>query len=157
MDPKTLQFNLTELKEKGKLDFAGVVGASLLDKQLTDQALIIGPIDAELKASWKEEGVWLDGRAKGQWQLECCRCLEKLTAGFSVPIRSVVEDPEPTIDGVEEIRQSLVLAVPTQPYCKPDCKGLCPGCGADRNKKDCGCNTAPPSRFKITKRGQTDA
>jgi len=36
------------------------------------------------------------------------------------------------------IREYLILDIPISPVCHPDCKGLCPVCGADRNHVDCG-------------------
>ncbi|HXQ54586.1 MAG TPA: DUF177 domain-containing protein, partial [Actinomycetes bacterium] len=35
-------------------------------------------------------------------------------------------------------RDALVLAFPAFPLHSPDCAGLCPVCGADRNTIDCG-------------------
>lgn len=43
----------------------------------------------------------------------------------------------------------ISLALPLQPLCDEDCKGLCPRCGVDRNQVDCGCREEqrPPSPF----------
>jgi uncharacterized protein len=30
-----------------------------------------------------------------------------------------------------------------RPLCKEDCKGLCPECGVNLNKGDCGCRSGP--------------
>jgi len=43
-----------------------------------------------------------------------------------------------TIDLVPLVRDAIVLALPMNPLCRADCKGLCPVCGADRNRVDCG-------------------
>ena len=40
----------------------------------------------------------------------------------------------------ETLREGLLLAEPMQALCKPDCRGLCPVCGADLNDGDCGCD-----------------
>ncbi len=40
------------------------------------------------------------------------------------------------------IREYFILDIPISPVCSPDCKGLCPVCGADRNETDCGHTTA---------------
>ena len=32
------------------------------------------------------------------------------------------------------LRDNLVEALPLQPVCKPDCRGLCPQCGVDLNE-----------------------
>jgi uncharacterized protein len=39
------------------------------------------------------------------------------------------------------LREMLQLNVPMYPLCKPDCRGLCPQCGADRNHEPCDCDT----------------
>lgn len=39
----------------------------------------------------------------------------------------------------------VTLAVPVQPLCREDCRGLCPCCGADRNETACGCEEAKPA------------
>ena len=36
-------------------------------------------------------------------------------------------------------RELVALAMPVQPVCREDCRGLCPRCGADRNAGPCGC------------------
>jgi uncharacterized protein len=35
--------------------------------------------------------------------------------------------------------EQLQLNIPMKPLCRPDCKGLCPVCGADRNVTACSC------------------
>ncbi len=37
------------------------------------------------------------------------------------------------------LRERLLLALPTQALCRPDCRGLCVQCGADQNLAACGC------------------
>jgi uncharacterized protein len=45
------------------------------------------------------------------------------------------------IDITELAREYLLLDAPTTPLCKPDCAGLCPICGANRNEEKCSCKT----------------
>jgi uncharacterized protein len=54
-----------------------------------------------------------------------------------------VAGPQPVLDVTEVIRQQLLLAVPMVPLCRPDCRGLCPVCGANRNETDCGHDGRP--------------
>lgn len=45
------------------------------------------------------------------------------------------------------ILEVIALAVPVQPLCREECKGLCPSCGVDRNRESCDCadvRTASP-------------
>ena len=44
------------------------------------------------------------------------------------------------IDIAELVRDTILAAQPLNNICRPDCRGLCPKCGADLNKGDCGCN-----------------
>ena len=44
----------------------------------------------------------------------------------------------------ELVRDTLLAAQPLSNICKPDCKGLCPVCGANLNHDDCGCDRFVP-------------
>jgi uncharacterized protein len=49
-------------------------------------------------------------------------------------------------DGIElndVLREQVVLSLPMQRLCRPDCRGICPVCGHDRNKAECGCQVKP--------------
>lgn len=37
------------------------------------------------------------------------------------------------------LRDQIILSVPFAPLCRPDCKGLCPVCGAELNVTTCSC------------------
>ncbi|MCL5271488.1 MAG: DUF177 domain-containing protein [bacterium] len=47
-----------------------------------------------------------------------------------------------TIDPAEVFRELLMAELPEIPHCKSDCKGLCPGCGANLNTEPCRCAPA---------------
>lgn len=51
-------------------------------------------------------------------------------------------DSHQVLDLTEAVRQYRLMAEPMQPLCKPDCLGLCPGCGHNLNQGPCRC----PSR-----------
>ncbi len=94
-------------------------------------------------------------RPRGQ----CARCLEQyefpLDTDFSVVLaprneaeREGVEDHDDVNLGFYEgeevdlsplVREQIILALPTRPLCRDDCRGLCSQCGANRNEVDCGC------------------
>src|SRR5918912_1593773 len=50
-----------------------------------------------------------------------------------------VIDANHTLDLGEAIRQHVLMAAPLQPLCRPDCCGLCPECGHNRNEGPCAC------------------
>jgi len=95
-------------------------------------------------------------------ELDCSRCLERLTAPVEVetdeqfPVTNVQalmagyeeeiteEEQEPLfvnniLDLPEFIRQMILVQVPIQPLCSKDCKGLCPTCGRNLNEGPCDC------------------
>lgn len=39
------------------------------------------------------------------------------------------------------VTELMQLALPVQPVCREGCRGLCPGCGTDRNLESCACET----------------
>lgn len=54
------------------------------------------------------------------------------------------EEPIPILSGdaidlSELVRQRLILAVPPRSLCRPECRGLCPHCGTDLNRRQCAC------------------
>lgn len=94
--------------------------------------------------------------------LICARCLEsfrhKLRCEVSLLYTDEAEakekddelfDPEQEIvfeysgdyvDPSKEIRDSILLEVPSYPICDEKCEGLCPVCGENKNKKKCKCS-----------------
>lgn len=60
----------------------------------------------------------------------------------------------PEIDLDAFFTELISLALPLQPLCSEECKGLCVRCGVDRNREDCGCEQElkPPSPFAVLAR-----
>lgn len=52
----------------------------------------------------------------------------------------VVTLHDETFDTDPMLFEQLQLNIPMKPLCRPDCRGLCPICGADRNTGDCTCS-----------------
>ena len=106
-------------------------------------------------------GFHVKAEATAEIKCECVRCLEptvcQTTGKFDIVYQPFNSDDEYTqkqledrdlgirffkgneIDLAPEIRQTVLLNLPTKPMCSSDCKGLCPNCGANRNQEQCGC------------------
>jgi uncharacterized protein len=114
-------------------------------------------VDAELESV--VEGLLVTGKLRATVRLRCVRCLREFDHELEVDIRelftgsgsrsaslhpreeedegyAVLADDRLPLDTM--VRDALVLAFPSFPLCRPDCAGLCPQCGADRNTTDCG-------------------
>ena len=56
----------------------------------------------------------------------------------------------PYLELVDDVRDSILLAVPMKLICKKDCEGLCPHCGVNRNNEQCSCaEEHTDSRFDV--------
>jgi len=107
----------------------------------------------------------LKGRFAGSFEVPCARCVEPvkipLAAEFDLifrPAGADAEAPERSITAPETeigyyqkdslwledvLREQVLLSLPVRTLCKPDCKGLCPRCGENRNSQACSCEEGP--------------
>jgi len=100
------------------------------------------------------------GHVAGRLELTCSRCVEP----FEVPVdsefelryvpaeqnvgeaeREIAEDDlttafyrEGVLDVTDLLREQFQLVLPMKPLCSDDCRGLCPECGANLNRTECG-------------------
>jgi len=135
------------------------------DLDLFDEGTADTPFTATITVKAEGAGIFhVNGTVAATTSLECSRCLKR----FTFPIDEAAMDfdlvPEGTqklsaeheldrseldtefyrggeIEPKEFIREQLLLAIPMVPVHSPDCKGLCPVCGGDRNERECGCRT----------------
>ena len=148
-----------ESLEKGR-EFAKVYQPRELD--LDEQELkLIEPAEIRGRIRRKGDEVQLVGQLRTNVEAACARCLkpvalpiaaevtERFVPGVVWGAEEQHELSEQDLDlvvfdgeGIElddVVREEILLALPSQVLCRPDCQGLCPVCGADRNMKDCGC------------------
>ena len=107
----------------------------------------------------------LKGSFSGTFAVPCARCVEPvqvpLSAEFDLIFRPLGVDadaPERSISAPETeigyyqrdsllledvLREQVLLSLPVRTLCKPDCKGLCPRCGKNRNLEACSCEEGP--------------
>jgi uncharacterized protein len=52
-------------------------------------------------------------------------------------------DDRHMLDITEAVRQYREASAAIAPLCRPDCKGICPDCGADLNTEECRCDEGP--------------
>jgi uncharacterized protein len=93
------------------------------------------------------EGVLVSGTATGLVEGECGRCLRPISETLEVEIQELYAYAHSTTDETTDedevgrlqgdlidlapaLRDAVVLAMPTNPLCRPDCPGMCPECGA---------------------------
>ncbi len=131
--------------------------AGLLDADITS-------FEARIKATHTDPGAYLEGGVRATVEQQCARCLRPIRvpvdARFAEQyyaterVETGAAMPEPPrdaktigsdflVDVTPLIREEVILATPQAPLCRPDCRGLCPVCGADLNESPHE-HTAPP-------------
>lgn len=157
-----LTYNVAQLLKEG----AGSVRHYTLAGELYDiDERNPGPIPVEgyVNLVRTPNGVLLEGQAPMTLRLECRRCLAPYDAELAIDIeeeyvasvdvvtgvRLVPDDydePELLIDEHhildtrEVLWQYAVAATLDAGLCRPDCRGLCPICGANLNEEACNCH-----------------
>jgi len=100
-----------------------------------------------------EDSVVVSGTGNVSLTLICDRCLDNFDTSlkFNFEREYILDRKEKTeedlyvdkylnIDLTPELRDEIILAVPTQNICKSDCGGICLGCGVNLNHEACKCN-----------------
>ncbi|MGI6077018.1 MAG: YceD family protein [Fastidiosipilaceae bacterium] len=133
-----------------------------VDEDSTMSHQIVGEtrFHGQIHATGRGDELVLNGTVEGTIRSECTRCLAPVERNWTVPVQVsfsadrtafVAEDEAKTTDYPDyPIRGSLVdlgavgrdallLAVPMQLLCRPDCAGYCPTCGQNLNDGTCNC------------------
>src|SRR5579883_2842391 len=134
-----------------------------LDPKIRQAGVLKAAGRAELVSSSLAE-IRVKGHVTVRMETDCDRCLEPaacpVDGDFEFVYRPVSEGygEETAIDpseaeigfydggGVElkdALREYVLLSLPMQSLCRPDCKGMCPVCGKNRNLAECHCQAEP--------------
>ena len=91
--------------------------------------------------AWKSgDDLTVNAHVEAEQSLTCSLCLEEFNNVFEkdITLHYDIKGLESvTIDS--DIRDEIILEHPIRILCKPDCRGLCPACGANLNQGPCGC------------------
>lgn len=117
------------------------------------------PVHVMAELTYAGTGIVASGTASVDLQATCSRCLRE----FELPVRAPLEGfyvklgadhdfPEDqevelihdrSIDLYPALHAAVVLELPFAPLHDPDCAGICPSCGVDRNETPCSCERDP--------------
>jgi len=157
-----LQFNVAQLlKEATGATRQYDINTKSISK-FDDDVVLVSPIVGRVKFLRTGSDILVTGTLEATVQKSCGRCLTTFTTpisieleeqfypsvdlatGTSIPVSPDVDEAnyisaQHILDLLEVTRQSFLLESDGILYCKPDCKGLCPQCGQDRNTGSCTC------------------
>src|SRR5215475_12169135 len=152
-DPGAMIIRVSELEEQGlRIDEAGALGSAF-----TDPSWRLDSVALEVEADGVE--VFVRGRLAATVPLTCSRCVEafagRVAADLDVrllPRPAAADSVELGADDLDVdfydndeldlsrvVENETTLALPMKPLCRPDCRGLCAVCGANRNVVTCAC------------------
>nr|WP_041446329.1 DUF177 domain-containing protein [Pseudothermotoga thermarum] len=144
-----------ELLRKKRIFLEGTYEAEFLDLPFA-KCKVLESIKVKMVAVITKDGIAVGGYAKTVVEHPCDRCLKmvKLPINGTIEalykpiseapktkeeqlesLRNVIYYSSDKIDLSERIIEAIVVDVPAKVLCKPDCKGLCPRCGADLNEE----------------------
>jgi len=135
-----IKFSVVNLDRDG-IDLSGGEPPSILEMEDSELLSCRSEIKYELHAALVNNGILLTGSASTEIQLECGRCLkkfkQKVKAGEICHFYEKVKTQE--LNVTEDIREDILIALPSTYLCGKNCKGLCHKCGTDLNKAECSC------------------
>lgn len=148
---RALRVNAVELlRQPGALkEIDTTVEPAVLD---VEHESLEGDIRVAVDLESMNDGIAVKGSVGAPWRGACRRCLKELTGEISAAvdelyqIHVVDDDAYPIennqLDLAPMARQTALLELDEERLCRPDCAGLCPVCGIDRNDDSCECDTS---------------
>ncbi len=107
-------------------------------------------LDGLASVSRNPQGLLIQARFQAQTEATCSRCLAPFPLALQWDFietyvfpqkRKSEEELLVPMDGYIDlgghVHDYALLAMPSRPLCRPDCKGLCPVCGVNRNHQSC--------------------
>jgi uncharacterized protein len=156
-------FSVSEL-ELRKVQFATSFAPGqidFLDERLRQRQPIEVRGSAELAEATAE--IRVTGHIAGALEEDCDRCLEPVALPFDgnfqlsyLPAGEDVIGDEHELQSddtsvgfyegaglelADVVREQVLLWLPMHCLCQPDCQGICPDCGQNRNQVNCGCRS----------------
>ena len=166
-----MEFKVSELeREPIEFDLELAPGAVDLGQEATQVGSLATQGQAEVQHEHRGPkeivaDIRLRGQFAGRFEVPCARCVEPveipLAAEFDLIFRPAAADREATERSItaqeteigyylkdsllleDVLREQVLLSLPVRTLCKPDCKGLCQRCGANRNSQACSCEDGP--------------
>lgn len=148
----TMRLNVNKLLHtpESRQDFRFTLDLSDLD--FGGSCPVSEPVNVEGQIRNKAGVLLCDLTAHTTLHCVCDRCCEPFSEEKTVAYSCVLAE-ERQFDDDEDIvllehdevdlgdlaRTAFILDMDTKFLCKPDCKGLCPGCGVNRNEAPCRC------------------
>lgn len=119
---------------------------------LVDNDMLLDYMNGKVHLSRNSRGVLVQAKLSAGFHGECARCLDDTAITLTLDLEELFVYPaEPGADYVIPetglldlaplIREEVIVQTPITVLCRPNCAGLCPECGHNRNAGPCECDT----------------
>lgn len=137
-----IKFSVSRV-EKEPILLEGSEGPEFWDLPADDQYTATEDVTYTLNVKAAAGSILVNGSVSGRVKSCCGRCLTPVELEISnedIELYYAKEDiTDEELDITADIRDELLIELPMNPLCDEECKGLCPGCGVNRNQKECKC------------------
>lgn len=109
-----------------------------------------GPVRYNLHASMVGEDLLVRGSALTEVATQCSLCLKEIVRPIGSDNICILKEkvPEEIVDITDDIREDILISIPSRFKCSDHCKGLCPHCGANLNEGSCSCKKKKPKAVR---------
>lgn len=138
-----MRIELAKILEQGSR-YSGTLAASTLGLENDPCQEPDGDLQYELTAELLGSELLVRGTTRLPLKCTCARCAEIFSTSLedSSFLRAYEIKPgQFDVDLTPDLRESIILILPSNPLCRPDCKGLCPGCSVNLNEAACQCTS----------------
>jgi len=132
--------DVARLKRDGE-EFSGVLDDAIYDLK-DDYLTPFAGLRYELFVQHIGRELLVRGSLEQDFTAACSRCGADFDFTVKVPdfLTSVETDEKVEFaDLTDELRECIILTLPTYPVCREDCRGICPTCGRNLNEGPCSC------------------
>ena len=152
----TLLFDMKDFRHEDFKEFEALVPPTSLGLAY-EEVEFIEPLSCVVQLFRQgNDNVYVAADVETRVSVECRRCISPFAVDITTTLELLFavgsesleqrEADERYYDGEvldisEDVRQGLILEMPTWPLCSEMCKGLCGTCGAELNVEACSCET----------------
>ena len=134
-----MRINVKRIPEDGEV-LRGSDPSSIMELDDPD-ARFEHDVEYDLLAQLQGNALLVTGQLRTPATLRCSRCLRVFDLPLKVDHFTFHQElhGEDFVDLTENMREDIILELPLRALCAESCRGLCPRCGKDLNKRPCGC------------------
>lgn len=158
MTLKPMQYNVAQLLK----DPIGSTRDYRLEEAFTGVARLADGVSGLLQLMKTHQGILVTADLSVETRISCARCLSECSLGIALSVEeeffpivdvqtgrrldvpdgaeSLRIDASHNLELSEMLRQYILTDTPLKPLCRPQCRGLCQGCGINLNETACQCS-----------------